>query len=281
MTTERVKTLLRTIHSFQIEDFTAGQLMNRCAGLALKQHQPLYDAIVAVCGVKPNSKKLGHTLKRIAGELYGQFRIDGLYSTDKKRWIYTLISGADLIDELGAHTAEGTRVIIAESEDISAQLTELIKADDKAEKEGEKQRRIDEKAALKAEGIDVTALAKLARSSEPKGYAPVFNRVNQVSRVRPDSEGRPVPAENLPVPNHAEAIHTAPLKPATIEGYDRFRPRVLSQVYGAGLNDALNAMDETVRNASGGWRGRQEHPDQAWHRWLHEGSESFWNRGNE
>jgi hypothetical protein len=150
MTTERIKTLLSTIHSFGIGEFTAGQLMHRCAGLSIKQHQPLYDAIVAACGVKPNSKKLGHTLKRIAGRVYGQFRIDGAYSTDKRLWVYSLIAGAELIEDVGAHTEEGAKVLIAESKANTAMITELIKTDDKLEKEEDKQRPAADKAADKA-----------------------------------------------------------------------------------------------------------------------------------
>jgi hypothetical protein len=165
MTTERIKTLLSTIHSFGIGEFTAGQLMHRCAGLSIKQHQPLYDAIVAACGVKPNSKKLGHTLKRIAGRVYGQFRIDGAYSTDKRLWVYSLIAGAELIEDVGAHTEEGAKVLIAEFKANTAVITELIKADDKLEKEEDKQRPAADKAAVQSDPELMAVIEELKKNN--------------------------------------------------------------------------------------------------------------------
>jgi hypothetical protein len=66
-------------------EFTAGELLHRCAGLAAKENAELVVAIG-----RKNAKRLGHWLAKLRGVRLGALMLESDYSTHRRRWVYVV-----------------------------------------------------------------------------------------------------------------------------------------------------------------------------------------------
>ena len=89
---ERYTNLLRAVHALNLPSFKAGDLTHRVAGKARRDHEPLYEALVGCLGPKIHTKGVGILLQKVAGKWFGDFRLDGDYSTSRELWTYAVIT---------------------------------------------------------------------------------------------------------------------------------------------------------------------------------------------
>lgn len=146
--------------------FTAGDLVNMCAGLGAKR----YPALAAALGPRhvSNKKSLGHYLKRLQGTVIDDWRLFCHHAKKLNRWVYELVNVAgmeqDEIDLLDAEDFEQRMEVVGpvkQSVEIRRQLEKIDAKEDDARAQADLDKLTDN-----MEDIKRTAAEQVARAAE-------------------------------------------------------------------------------------------------------------------